>query len=201
MLRLKRLYIDLGAALAVALVLSSPALGQISQEAPRAATVMGTVTDVNGDVIPNATVVLREVESNDPRTIVATESRMSLRATVFHNALVCILSGVHVVSVKFETREQAEAYVYRKTGEQRWEQSMSGLPAAKGTTVSRFATHGDEPGVVYAANNRGLCLHRDILATRMQFTRKFTRGYWLQVFMSFKTNLANPNRRPLVVFA
>ncbi len=50
----------------------------------------------------------------------------------------------------------AEAYVYRKTGEQGWEQSMSGLPAAKGTTVSRFATHAGEPGVIYAANNRGL---------------------------------------------
>jgi Carboxypeptidase regulatory-like domain len=37
---------------------------------------MGTVTDVNGDAIPNATVVLREVESNDPRTIVATETGM-----------------------------------------------------------------------------------------------------------------------------
>jgi hypothetical protein len=33
---------------------------------------------------------------------------------------------------------------------------MSGLPAARGTTVSRFATHTDEPGVIYAANNRGL---------------------------------------------
>src|SRR6201981_91769 len=50
----------------------------------------------------------------------------------------------------------AEADVYRETGEQRWEQSMSGLPAAKGTTVSRFATHADEPGIIYAANNRGL---------------------------------------------
>jgi hypothetical protein len=46
--------------------------------------------------------------------------------------------------------------VYRKTAVQRWEQSMSGLPAAKGTTVSRFATHAGEPGVIYAANNRGL---------------------------------------------
>jgi hypothetical protein len=45
----------------------------------------------------------------------------------------------------------AEAYVYRKSGEQRWEQSMSGLPVAKGTTVSRFATDADEPGVIYAA--------------------------------------------------
>ena len=33
---------------------------------------------------------------------------------------------------------------------------MSGLPAAKGTTVCRFATHADEPSVIYAANNRGL---------------------------------------------
>jgi hypothetical protein len=75
-LGLKRLYIDLGAALAVGLVLSFPALGQISQEAPRAATIMGTVADVNGDVIPNATVVLKEVEGNDPRTILSTENGM-----------------------------------------------------------------------------------------------------------------------------
>jgi hypothetical protein len=73
---LKRLYIDLGAALAVALVLSFPALGQISQEAPQTATIMGTVTDVNGDVIPNAAVVLKEVEGNDPRTIVTAENGM-----------------------------------------------------------------------------------------------------------------------------
>ena len=51
---------------------------------------------------------------------------------------------------------RAEAYVYRKTGLNRWEQAMSGLPEAKGTTVSRFATHVDEPSVIYCANNRGL---------------------------------------------
>lgn len=73
---MKRLYIDLCAALAVALVLSFPALGQTNQPAPPAATVMGTVTDVNGDAIPDATVVLKEVEGNDPRTIVATENGM-----------------------------------------------------------------------------------------------------------------------------
>ena len=33
---------------------------------------------------------------------------------------------------------------------------MSGLPQAKGMTASRFATHVGEPGVIYAANNRGL---------------------------------------------
>ena len=51
---------------------------------------------------------------------------------------------------------RAEAYVYRKTGLKRWEQAMSGLPEAKGTMVSRFATHAGEPGVIYAGNNRGL---------------------------------------------
>src|SRR5882762_207508 len=55
----------------------------------------------------------------------------------------------------------AEAYVYRKTGLKRWEQAMSGLPEAKGTTVSRFATHAGEPGVIYAANNRGLFRSED----------------------------------------
>jgi len=73
---LKRLYLDFGAAVGMALVLSFPALGQISQAAPRTATVMGTVTDVNGGAIPNATVVLKEIESNDPRTIVTTENGM-----------------------------------------------------------------------------------------------------------------------------
>src|ERR1700740_1310848 len=36
---------------------------------------------------------------------------------------------------------QAEAYVYRKTGLKRWELAMNSLPAAKGTTAGRFATH------------------------------------------------------------
>jgi hypothetical protein len=75
-LRLKRLYIDLGAALAVALILSVLASGQNNQAASRTATVMGTVTDVNGDAIPNATVVLKEVESNASRTIDTTENGM-----------------------------------------------------------------------------------------------------------------------------
>jgi photosystem II stability/assembly factor-like uncharacterized protein len=52
--------------------------------------------------------------------------------------------------------QRAEAYVYRKTGIKPWELAMSGLPQAKGTTVSQFATHAGEPGVIYAANNHGL---------------------------------------------
>ena len=60
----------------MALVLSFSASGQISQAASRTATVMGTVTDVKGDAIPNATVVLKEVENNAPRTIVTTQNGM-----------------------------------------------------------------------------------------------------------------------------
>ena len=56
---------------------------------------------------------------------------------------------------------RAESYVYRKTGLKRWEQARSGLPEAKGTTVRRFATHAGEPGVIYAANNRGLFRSED----------------------------------------
>ena len=50
----------------------------------------------------------------------------------------------------------AEAYLYRRTGLNPWGQAMSGLPEAQGTTVSRLATYSGEPGVIYAANNRGL---------------------------------------------
>ena len=50
----------------------------------------------------------------------------------------------------------AKVYIYRKTGFKRWEEVMSSPPEAKGTTVSPFAAHAGEPGVVYAANNRGL---------------------------------------------
>ena len=73
---MKRLYIDLGAALAVALILSVLVSGQNNQAASRTATVMGTVTDVNGDAVPNATVVLKGVEGHAPRTIVTTDNGM-----------------------------------------------------------------------------------------------------------------------------
>lgn len=69
---MKRSYVHVGAAIAGTLLLSFPALGQITQPAPRTATVIGTVTDLNGGVIPNATVVLREVQDNEPPTIVPT---------------------------------------------------------------------------------------------------------------------------------
>jgi Carboxypeptidase regulatory-like domain len=71
---LKRLYLNLGAALGIALAFAMPAPSQTNQSLARAATILGTATDVNGGTIPNATVVLKEVDSNDPRTIVTNEN-------------------------------------------------------------------------------------------------------------------------------
>jgi hypothetical protein len=63
--RFKCLYAHVGAALTVALILSFSALAQITQPAPRAATVIGTATDLNGDVISNATVVLEKFKTTN----------------------------------------------------------------------------------------------------------------------------------------
>jgi hypothetical protein len=63
------------ASLAVALTLSTPAFGQTTLNSqPKRGTIVGTVTDVNGDTVPNATVVLSNVATVDRRTIVTSES-------------------------------------------------------------------------------------------------------------------------------
>jgi photosystem II stability/assembly factor-like uncharacterized protein len=51
---------------------------------------------------------------------------------------------------------QAEATVYRRADGGPWREVRDGLPAAKGTTRAMLAAHPGEPGVFYAANNRGL---------------------------------------------
>jgi hypothetical protein len=73
-LRLERVHVYLGAALGIALAFAVPAPSQTNQAAPRTGTMVGTATDVNGDTIPKATVVLKEVDGNDPRTIVTNEN-------------------------------------------------------------------------------------------------------------------------------
>lgn len=72
--RLKRFYHSLGVALAIAFALPRPLFGQSEQASTQTATVMGTAADANGDPIPNAKVVLREVDGTDPLTIVASEN-------------------------------------------------------------------------------------------------------------------------------
>ncbi len=55
----------------------------------------------------------------------------------------------------------AEAYVYRKRAGEPFGLAMEGLPGARDTVASRFATHPDESNVVYAANNHGLFRSED----------------------------------------
>jgi carboxypeptidase family protein len=71
---LQRVHVYLGAALGIALAFAMPAPGQTNQASPGTGTIMGTATAVNEDAIPNATVVLREVNSDDPRTTVTNEN-------------------------------------------------------------------------------------------------------------------------------
>jgi hypothetical protein len=60
---------------AIALVLSVTMHGQILQgKQSQPGKLVGTVTDMNGDPVPNATVLLETPESNDRRTIVTPES-------------------------------------------------------------------------------------------------------------------------------
>jgi photosystem II stability/assembly factor-like uncharacterized protein len=51
----------------------------------------------------------------------------------------------------------ASSHVYmRKAGAGIWTGVRAGVPDPRGTTISSFATHPDEPHTVYAANNRGI---------------------------------------------
>jgi hypothetical protein len=61
---LERVHVYLGAALGIALAFSTPAWSQNNRAPARTATIIGTATDVNSDAIPNATVVLKEIDNN-----------------------------------------------------------------------------------------------------------------------------------------
>jgi photosystem II stability/assembly factor-like uncharacterized protein len=54
------------------------------------------------------------------------------------------------------THEIAEAYVYRKTAGRPFDLAIEGLPRARGTVASHFATDPDKLGTIYALNNHGL---------------------------------------------
>lgn len=52
--------------------------------------------------------------------------------------------------------ENAEAYVYRKSGGGPFIPAMQGLPDGRGTVAGRLAAHPGEPGAMYSANNHGV---------------------------------------------
>ena len=50
----------------------------------------------------------------------------------------------------------AESAIYRRLGSIAWQQVQEGLPPSQGMLASALATDEAEPGVFYAANNRGI---------------------------------------------
>jgi hypothetical protein len=58
--------------------------------------------------------------------------------------------------VQAHQRTFAETYLLRRTAGQPWQRVRDGLPEARGTMISVLATNESEPGVFYAANNRGV---------------------------------------------
>jgi len=56
---------------------------------------------------------------------------------------------------------RATTYLYRRQGPGPWGLLREGLPDARRTTITVLATHPQAPGVVYAANNRGVFRSRD----------------------------------------
>jgi hypothetical protein len=72
---LKRVHLDLAAMVAMAFALSGPLSAQATQPTePNAARIVGTVTDVNGDTMSDATVVLKGPDGRDERTVLSSAS-------------------------------------------------------------------------------------------------------------------------------
>jgi hypothetical protein len=74
-LRAQRFHIYFAAVLAGVLVLSAPSQGQdTDRQELKLGSIVGTVTDVNGDTVPTATVVLEGNDASDRRTVVANDN-------------------------------------------------------------------------------------------------------------------------------
>ena len=72
---LKGFHINFGVTLGMALALSLPAVAQNTEPSMRQNTsIIGTVTDVNGDTVPKATVLLKGLDSQDSRTVATSDA-------------------------------------------------------------------------------------------------------------------------------
>ncbi len=60
---------------------------------------------------------------------------------------------------------QAESAIYRRSGGGRWQQVQDGLPTPHGVLASVLAINKAEPGVFYAANNKGVFRSADAGST------------------------------------
>jgi len=84
------------------------------------------------------------VDPADPDTVVISAARSPEQA---HNPM------------------RADATIYRRAAGAPWREARAGLPETEGTVISILAAHRREPGVFYAANNKGLFRSGDSGAT------------------------------------
>ncbi len=52
--------------------------------------------------------------------------------------------------------QSAESAIYRRSGDNQWQQVRNGFPEPRGLLTSVLSSHKAEPGVFYAANNKGV---------------------------------------------
>jgi hypothetical protein len=67
-----------------------------------------------------------------------------------------IIASAAVGPIQAHRKQFAESYIIRRTGDLPWERVSAGAFAAKGAMVAVLASNENEPGVFYAANNKGI---------------------------------------------
>ncbi len=76
--------------------------------------------------------------------------------------------------------QNAESAIYRRTsGENRWQQIRDGFPEPQGLLTSVLATQEAEPGVFYAANNKGIFRSTDAGASWTELPVRWPQGFRL----------------------
>ncbi|MBD0384044.1 WD40/YVTN/BNR-like repeat-containing protein [Paenibacillus sedimenti] len=88
-----------------------------------------------------------------------------------HPYLFSMTAGIHdpdtlLVSASSDAKTAyvapfANSFIYRKVGNQPWQQVHKGLPPAEGTMISNLTADPNEPDTFYALNNRGLYCSAD----------------------------------------
>jgi photosystem II stability/assembly factor-like uncharacterized protein len=87
-----------------------------------------------------------------------------------------VVSAAHSPGAAHDPRH-AESTVYRRSGRNPWRQAREGLPDTLGTTIAVLAANQSEPGVFYAASNRGLYRSTDAGITWEQLAVKWPERY------------------------
>jgi hypothetical protein len=85
------------------------------------------------------------------------------------------------------TPKLAESALYRRSGAGPWQPITDGLPPPQGLLISVLATHEGEPGVFYAASNRGIFCSTD------------TGISWEELPIAWPTNMQLGHAHALVV--